>query len=181
MLADYLQALQSKRNVSNEKIAENAPVSTATYSRMRSGANPNPEINSLVGVMKYLGGSIDEVYGLKPVGAFEMEKENEKLKKENEELRKHLADKTALVSALEASVKNHREVIDTRRTLFEKQAEDLSRHADDLRDQLKVAHAEVDRVHKVDFWLSIGAVLVMLIAMYFVIDALSPAWGLIQY
>lgn len=174
MLAEYLKALKTKRNITSENLAKEAGVSPTFLSRILSGASDNPEWKSIVPVVKVLGGSLDEAAGIKQTDA-------DGLYKEIADLKKELADKTALVSALEASVKNHREVIDTRRTLFEKQAEDLSRHVDDLREQLKVAQAEVNRVHKVDLWLSIGAVIFMLVAMYFVIDALSPAWGLIQY
>ena len=181
MLAEYLKALKTKRNITSENLAKEAGVSPTFLSRILSGASDNPEWKSIVPVVKVLGGSLDEAAGIKQT-------DTDGLQKEIADLQKQLADKTALVASYEKSIQNHREVIDTRRTLFEKQAEDLSRHVDDLREQLKVAHAEVDRAHKevdrthkVDIWLSIGAVLVMLVAMYFVIDALSPAWGLIQY
>ena len=174
MLAEYLKALKTKRNMTSETIAKEAGVSPTFLSRILSGASDNPEWKSIVPVVKALGGSLDEAAGIRQTDA-------DGLQKEIDNLQKQLADKTALVASYEKSIQNHREVIDTRRTLFEKQAEDLSRHVDDLREQLKVAQAEVNRVHKVDLWLSIGAVIFMLVAMYFVIDALSPAWGLIQY
>lgn len=181
MLAEYLKALKIKRNLTSEALAKEAGVSATVLSRLLSGAADNPEWKTIVPVVRALGGSLDEAAGIRQT-------DTSGLQKENEDLKKQLADKSALVAALEESVKNHREVISTRRDLFEKQAQELSRHADDLRDQLHLAHAEteraykeVDRVHKVDLWLSIGAIIAMLLAMYFVIDALSPAWGLIQY
>lgn len=174
MLAEYLKALKTKRNMTSETIAKEAGVSPTFLSRILSGASDNPEWKSIVPVVKALGGSLDEAAGIRQTDA-------DGLYKEIADLKRELADKAALVAALEASVKNHREVINTRRDLFEKQAQDLSKHADDLREQLKIAQAEVSRVHKVDLWLSIGAIIAMLVAMYFVIDALSPLWGLIQY
>lgn len=184
MLAEYLKALKTKRNITSENLAKEAGVSPTFLSRILSGASDNPEWKSIVPVVRALGGSLDEAAGIK-------QSDTDGLQKEVADLKKQLADKTALVASYEKSIQNHREVIDTRRTLFEKQAQDLSRHVDDLREQLKVAHAEVDRaykevdrVHKVDLWLSIGVVVmiaIMLLSVYVMIDALSPAWGLIQY
>lgn len=167
--------------MTSETIAKEAGVSPTFLSRILSGASDNPEWKSIVPVVRVLGGSLDEAAGIRQT-------DTDGLQKEIDNLQKQLADKTALIASYEKSIQNHREVIDTRRDLFEKQAQDLSKHADDLRDQLQLAHAEteraykeVDRVHKVDLWLSIGAIIAMLVAMYLAIDALSPAWGLIMY
>lgn len=174
MLAEYLKALKTKRNMTSETIAKEAGVSPTFLSRILSGASDNPEWKSIVPVVKALGGSLDEAAGIKQTDA-------DGLQKEIADLKKQLADKTALVSALEESIKNHREVIQTRRNLFEDRAKSYERHIEDLRQQLQVAQAEVNRVHKADLWLSIGVVILLIVALYFVIDALSPAWGLIRY
>lgn len=181
MLAEYLKALKTKRNLTSEVIAKESKVSTAVLSRLLSGASDNPEWKTIVPVVKALGGSLDEAAGLKQTDVDEYQKEIATLKK-------RLEDKDALIVAYERDIANHREVINTRRDLFEKQAQDLSKHADDLRVQLQLAHAEteraykeVDRVHKVDLWLSIGAIIAMLVAMYIVFDAFNGSWGLIMY
>lgn len=181
MLAEYLKALKTKRNLTSEVIAKESKVSTAVLSRLLSGASDNPEWKTIVPVVKALGGSLDEAAGLKQTNVDEY-------RKEIATLQKRLEDKDALIAAYERDIANHRVVINARRDLFEKQAQDLSRHSDDLREQLQLAHAEtdraykeVDRVHKVNLWLSIGAIIAMLVAMYFVIDALSIAWGFIQH
>ena len=181
MLAEYLKALKTKRNLTSEVIAKESKVSTAVLSRLLSGASDNPEWKTIVPVVKALGGSLDEAAGLKQTDVDEYQKEIATLQK-------RLEDKDALIVAYERDIANHREVINTRRDLFEKQAQDLSKHADDLRVQLQLAHAEteraykeVDRVHKVDLWLSIGAIIAMLVAMYIVFDAFNGSWGLIMY
>ena len=181
MLAEYLKALKTKRNLTSEVIAKESKVSTAVLSRLLSGASDNPEWKTIVPVVKALGGSLDEAAGLKQTDVDEYQKEIATLQK-------RLEDKDALIAAYERDIANHREVINTRRDLFEKQAQDLSKHADDLRVQLELSHAEteraykeVDRVHKVDLWLSIGAIIAMLVAMYIVFDAFNGSWGLIVY
>lgn len=181
MLAEYLKALKTKRNLTSEVIAKESKVSTAVLSRLLSGASDNPEWKTIVPVVKALGGSLDEAAGLKQTDVDEYQKEIATLQK-------RLEDKDALIASYERDIANHREVINTRRDLFEKQAQDLSKHADDLRVQLQLAHAEteraykeVDRVHKVDLWLSIGAIIAMLVAMYIVFDAFNGSWGLIMY
>lgn len=184
MLAEYLKALKTKRNLTSEVIAKESKVSTAVLSRLLSGASDNPEWKTIVPVVKVLGGSLDEAAGLKQTDVDEYQKEIATLQK-------RLEDKDALIAAYERDIANHRKVINTRRDLFEKQAQDLSKHADDLREQLQLAHAEteraykeVDRVHKVDLWLSIGVVVmiaIMLLSVYVMVDAISPAWGLIRY
>ena len=181
MLAEYLKALKTKRNLTSEVIAKESKVSTAVLSRLLSGTSDNPEWKTIVPVVKALGGSLDEAAGLKQTDVDEYQKEIATLQK-------RLEDKDALIAAYERDIANHREVINTRRDLFEKQAQDLSKHADDLRVQLHLAHAEteraykeVDRVHKVDLWLSIGAIIAMLVAMYIVFDAFNGSWGLIVY
>lgn len=61
----YLKELKQKRNLSSAEIAELANTPAATVSRIFSGATPNPTFDTISAITIAMGGSLDEMTGLR--------------------------------------------------------------------------------------------------------------------
>ncbi len=61
----YLKELKHKRNMSSAEIAELANIPSATVSRIFSGTTPNPTFDTISAIAIAMGGSLDEMIGLR--------------------------------------------------------------------------------------------------------------------
>ena len=62
---DYLKKLKDERHLTQAEIAELSAIPLATVSRIFNGATPNPTFETISGIAIALGGSLDEMMGLK--------------------------------------------------------------------------------------------------------------------
>jgi transcriptional regulator with XRE-family HTH domain len=61
MLAKRIKELRNKKGLSQEKLARLADVSYNTIVKIESGESKNPTIQTMVGIAKALGISLDEL------------------------------------------------------------------------------------------------------------------------
>lgn len=201
-LHEHLKALKIKASLSNTEIAQESGVSISNISRIFSGENDNPSILTLVPILKALHGSLDLIYGLRAG-------EDENLASLVGSLKQRLLDKQALidhqdkimedrVAEYERRLAEHKDTIATRRSIFNEQIVAYEKHISDLKEQLarekdhnqdlkqQVADAqkEVSRIHKADLALSICVAImavIVIFALYLVVDSFNGGWGLIRY
>lgn len=201
-LHEHLNALKIKACLSKTEIAQESGISISNVSRIFSGENDNPSILTLVPIVKVLNGSLDLIYGLRAG-------EDENLASLVGALKQRLLDKQALIEHQEKVLENrvaeyerrlaeHKDAINSRRSIFNNQIAAYEKHIADLKEQLarekdhnqdlkqQVADAqkEVQRTHRTNLALSICVAImaIMLVfALYLVIDAFNGIWGLIQY
>lgn len=64
MVTEYLNALNSQRNLTLQEISDLSNVPFQTVRNIFSGETTNPGINTLVAIVKAMGGSMDELVGL---------------------------------------------------------------------------------------------------------------------
>ena len=62
---NYLRELKQKRNLSSAAIAELSNIPAATVSRIFSGTTPNPTFETISAIAIAMGGSLDEMTGLR--------------------------------------------------------------------------------------------------------------------
>ena len=62
---NYLRELKQTRNLSSAEIAELSKIPAATVSRILSGTTPNPTFETISAIAIALGGSLDEMTGLR--------------------------------------------------------------------------------------------------------------------
>lgn len=64
MLNAYLKALKKETGKSLQQIAEGCEIPLSTVSRIFSGDTENPTFHSIAAIVKFLGGSLDELAGI---------------------------------------------------------------------------------------------------------------------
>lgn len=176
MLAEYVKALKTKKNITSEALAKEAGVSPTFLSRILSGAADNPEWKSIVPVIKALGGSLDEAAGLKPAALDSMTA-----------LQQRLQDQQALIENYEKRLSDHREVITSRHDIFERQAaeqkaayeeriKDLKESAADYKTQLTDERRENRTLRRV----ILGLIAALVLVCYLFVDSRNPEWGIFQ-
>lgn len=62
---DKLKALKKERGLTNAEIATLSGVPVSTVNRIFSGETPNPQFESIVSIVVALGGSLDELVGIR--------------------------------------------------------------------------------------------------------------------
>lgn len=67
MLLTYLTALKNEKNLSNKDIAKLSGVPENTVQRILSGSSPDPRVTTVAQIVKVMGGSLDEMMGLKTI------------------------------------------------------------------------------------------------------------------
>lgn len=67
MIFTYLTALKSEKNLSNRDIANLSGVPENTIQRIFSGNSPEPRVTTIAQIVKVMGGSLDEMMGLKTI------------------------------------------------------------------------------------------------------------------
>ena len=205
-LHEHLNALKIKASMSKTEIAQESGISISNVSRIFSGENDNPSILTLVPILKVLNGSLDLIYSLRTdddenlaslVGSLKQRLLDQKATIDRQD--KNLEDR---VAEYERRLVEHKEAITTRRSIFNEQVAAYEKHIEDLKHQLQrekeysknverqmeEAQKEVNRIHKADLALSVGmaimgavALLAVATAIYFIFDALNPAWGIIRH
>lgn len=65
MLAKKIRELRNKKGLSQEKLARLADVSYNTIVKIESGESKNPTIQTMAGIAKALGTSLDEIVEIK--------------------------------------------------------------------------------------------------------------------
>lgn len=201
-LHEHLKALQLKASLSKTEIAQESGISISNVSRIFSGENDNPSILTLVPILKVLNGSLDLIFGLRAG-------EDENLASLVGSLKQRILDQQAIidhqnkvleerVAEYERRLAEHKETIVTRRSLFSEQVAAYEKHIADLKEQLQRekdhnldlkqqvvdSQKEVSRTHKADLALSVCVAIMAIIvifALYLVVDCFNGAWGLIQY
>ena len=61
MLAKKIRELRNKKGLSQEKLARLADVSYNTIVKIESGESENPTFQTMTGIAKALGGSLDDL------------------------------------------------------------------------------------------------------------------------
>lgn len=62
---DKLKALKKERGLTNAEIATLSGVPVSTVNRIFSGETPNPQFDSIASIVIALGGSLDELVGIR--------------------------------------------------------------------------------------------------------------------
>ena len=73
MFTNKLIALKSARNLTNQQISEMSNVPLSTITRIFNGQTENPNIQTIVDIVKAMDGSMDEILGLRTGAAKETE------------------------------------------------------------------------------------------------------------
>lgn len=177
---EYLKALKIKSGLSNKEIAQNAKPaqSESNVSRIISGENDNPTILSLVAVVRQLNGSLDKMYGIK-------EDEDENLRSLAGALRQRVEDQRENIVSLQDALARQ-DSIHTQRMADMK--ESYNERMADYRSRLEREEArsntlqkETRRLRVINTAAIAAMVLVIIVALYVVIDAFNGGWGLIRY
>lgn len=73
MFTNKLIALKAARNLTNQQISEMSNVPLSTVTRIFNGQTENPNIQTIVDIVKAMDGSMDEIMGLRTGTAKETE------------------------------------------------------------------------------------------------------------
>jgi transcriptional regulator with XRE-family HTH domain len=106
MIYKRLRELKEKSGMSVQQIAAKSGVPASTISRILSGQTDSPGCQTLVDLVRAMGGSLDEVLGLKVETPIELPKALETPK----EIEK-VVDYTALIQLYEKSLANNDKLI----------------------------------------------------------------------
>ena len=66
MIHDYLRTLKDERKMTNHQLAELSGVPLSSVHRILSGQTDNPSFQAICDLVVALGGSLDEMAGIKP-------------------------------------------------------------------------------------------------------------------
>lgn len=88
MLSDYLKALKTKKNLTNQDLSDLSGVPVGTINRILANQTDNPSFQTVCDIVIALEGSLDELAGIQP----KKEKEPVKLNSEMEALYKQIVD-----------------------------------------------------------------------------------------
>lgn len=66
MIFDKLTELKNSRGLTNQQISDLSGVPLSTVTRIFNGQTDNPNIQTVADIVSAMGGSVDEVLGLKP-------------------------------------------------------------------------------------------------------------------
>ena len=175
---EYLKALKIKSSLSNKEIAQKAQQSESNVSRIFNGENDNPSILSIVAIVKVLHGSLDKMFGI-------TEDEEESLRPLVGALRQRVDDQREnIVSLQDAQARQdaiHAERIADMREAFNEQKSEFRNRLEREEARSNSLQREVRRLRTVNTAMAATIVLVVIVALYIVIDALNGGWGLIQY
>lgn len=67
MVSAYLTALKNDKNLSIKEISNLSGIPTSTLLKIFDGSTSDPRIGTVYQVVKSMGGSIDEMMGIKPI------------------------------------------------------------------------------------------------------------------
>lgn len=68
MVAGYIKALMEEKEITVAQLAEDSGVPAATINRIISGQTANPTIQNVADIVVALGGSLDEMMGVRSAG-----------------------------------------------------------------------------------------------------------------
>lgn len=68
MILAKLQELKAQKNLTNQQIADLSGVPLSTVTRIFNGQTDNPNIQTLEDIVNAMGGSLDEITGIKQAG-----------------------------------------------------------------------------------------------------------------
>ena len=68
MILAKLQELKAQKNLTNQQIADLSGVPLSTVTRIFNGQTDNPNIQTVEDIVNAMGGSLDEITGIKQVG-----------------------------------------------------------------------------------------------------------------
>lgn len=94
MLYEALRQLKAEKNLSTNQIAARSGIPASTISRILSGQTDSPNIQTIAAIVNAMGGSLDELVGIKehvPPNAEEMRE----LRADNKALRAQLDENKA--------------------------------------------------------------------------------------
>lgn len=175
---EYLKALKIKASLSNKEIAQKAKQSESNVSRIISGENDNPSILSIVAIVKALNGSLDKMFGI-------TEDEEESLRSLAGALRQRVEDQRENIVSLQDALARQDSIHAQRMTDMK---ESYNERMADFRSRLEREEARSNTLQKETRRLRIintaaiaTMVLVIIVALYVVIDAFNGGWGLIRY
>lgn len=175
---EYLKALKIKASLSNKEIAQKAQQSESNVSRIFNGENDNPSVMSVVPIVKVLHGSLDKMYGI-------TEDEEESLRSLVGALRQRVDDQREnIVSLQEARARQdelHAKHIADMKESFNEQKADFRNRLEREEARSNSLQREVRRLRTVNTAIAATIVLVVIVALYIVVDAFNGGWGLIRY
>ena len=66
MVSQFLRNLKSEKHLTTQQIVEKSGVPLSTVSRVLSGSTDNPSFETICALVKAMGGSLDDLAGIKP-------------------------------------------------------------------------------------------------------------------
>lgn len=175
---EYLKALKIKAGLSNKDIAQAAKQSESNTSRIITGENDNPSVLSLVPIIKTLHGSLDAMYGIK-------QDEDENLRSLAGALKQRVEDQheniVSLQDALARQDDLHKQRMEDMKAAAKDRIDDFRAQLEREQDRCNTLQKELRRIRVVNTVISITASIMVILALYMVIDAMNGSWGLIRH
>ena len=109
MIIDKLTELKNRRNLTNQQISDLSGVPLSTVTRIFNGQTDNPNIQTVADIVSAMGGSVDEILGLKPAENEEKEDKlielyREIIKSKNRDIKRLFRILAVLISLITAAL-----------------------------------------------------------------------------